>query len=81
MKLVGNNTKDLILNAQRVVVINSTVGLEALLLEKNVDIYGRAIYEHFNEYRLKAYIQKYLINIDYFNDETNNDEVKKLLGE
>lgn len=80
MKLVGNNTKDLILNAQRVVVINTTVGLEALLLEKDVEIYGRAIYEYFDEYRLKAYIQKYLITIDYFNDEINRDEVKKLLG-
>lgn len=80
MKLVGNNTKDLIVNAQKVVVINSTVGLEALLLQKEVEIYGRAIYEHFNEYRLKAYIQKYLINIDYFNDEINRDEVKRLIG-
>lgn len=80
MKLVGNNTKDLIQNAQKVVVINSTVGLEALLLEKDVEIYGRAIYEYFNEYRLKAYIQKYLIDLDYFNDEINRDEMKRLIG-
>lgn len=81
MKLVGNNTKELIQNAQRVVVINSTVGLEALLLQKDVEIYGRAIYENFNEHRLKAYIQKYLINIDYFNDEINAAEVKRLISE
>ncbi len=79
VKLVGNNTKDLIQNAQKVVIINSTVGLEALLLKKDVEIYGRAIYEHFNEYRLKAYIQKYLINIDYFNDEIHIDEVRRLI--
>ena len=79
MKLVANNTKDLIVNAQKVVVINSTVGLEALLLQKDVEIYGRAIYNHFNTYRLKAYIQKYLINIDYFNDKININEVKRLI--
>lgn len=80
IKLVSNNTKELIQNAQRVVVINSTVGLEALLLQKDVEVYGRAIYKHFNEHRLKAYIQKYLINIDYFNDELERDEVNRLVS-
>ncbi len=40
----GNATADLIENAQAVITINSTVGLEALLLEKNVITLGQACY-------------------------------------
>jgi len=81
IKIVGNNTKDLIINAEKVVVINSTVGLEALILEKEIEVYGRALYKSFNQDRLKAYIQKYLINIDYFDDgEASKNEVKRILS-
>lgn len=78
--IVGNNTKDLIVNAEKVVVINSTVGLESLILGKDVEIYGRALYSEFNDHRLKAYIQSYLVNIDYFGDkEAEFQEVMRLI--
>ncbi len=80
IKIVGNDTKDLIVNAKKVVVINSTVGLESLLYEKNLEVYGRAFYSNFNRHRLIAYIQKYLINIDYFdNEEVSKKEIQRIL--
>jgi capsular polysaccharide export protein len=79
--LVGNNTKDLIQNSKKVVVINSTVGLESLILKKEVEVYGRALYQDFDQKRLKAYIQSYLINIDYFDEsEAPKAEVEKIIN-
>lgn len=81
IKIVGNATKELIQNASKVVTINSTVGLEALILDKEVEVLGRAVYSHFNHERLKAYVCRYLINIDYFDDEVNPHEAARLLDE
>ncbi len=61
--LPGNH---LIENAEEVVVINSTIGLEALILEKKVTILGRAFYKNFDIQRIKSYICHYLVDIDYF---------------
>ncbi len=68
-EIVSNNTSELILHANHVVVINSTVGLEALLLHKEVTVLGRAIYSQFDYERVKKYIHHYLINFDYFSNE------------
>lgn len=81
IKIVGNATKELIQNASKVVTINSTVGLEALILDKEVEVLGRAVYSHFDHERLKAYVCRYLINIDYFDDEVNPHEAARLLDE
>ena len=51
---------DLIKAADRVITINSTVGMEALLYHKPVEILGRAFYQHFDNERLKKYIHHYL---------------------
>lgn len=65
--IVSTNTNELIKNANTVVVNNSTVGLESLIYQKEVHIFGRAIYTSFDEARLKKYIHSYLLdNIDYF---------------
>ncbi len=62
----SGNTLDLIRGSSHVVVINSTVGLEAMILGKELTIFGRAIYMNFNESRLKKYILRHLLPIDYF---------------
>lgn len=67
--------------SSKVVTINSTVGLEALILDKEVEVLGRAVYSHFDHERLKAYVCRYLINIDYFDDEVNPHEAARLLDE
>jgi capsular polysaccharide export protein len=65
--IVENSTTDLLRGAQKVVTINSTVGLEALLYGKPVVCLGRALYAAFDEARLLKYIHQFLIaDIDYF---------------
>jgi Capsule polysaccharide biosynthesis protein. len=46
--------------------INSTVGLESLILGKEVIVLGKAIYSAFDTEMLKKYIHSYLIDFDYF---------------
>lgn len=81
IKLVSNDTKELIKNASKVAVINSTVGLEALIYGKEIEVFGRAIYSHFDDSRLKNYICGYLANIEYFSDEEiNKEELQRVLN-
>ena len=67
--VANNNTFELIENAEVVITINSTVGLEALILEKTVIFLGETFYSKLSEERLKKYILKYLYNIEYFSNE------------
>jgi capsular polysaccharide export protein len=64
--IAGNRTRNLIRYADIVVVNNSTVGLEAKIMNKKVEIYGKALYRYFDQERLQKYILKYLVPIDYF---------------
>ncbi|WP_438335321.1 capsular polysaccharide export protein, LipB/KpsS family [Edwardsiella tarda] len=67
---VSNNTNELIKNCSALVVNNSTVGLEGMIYNKKVHIYGRCFYKGFTQERLKKYISSYLVNgVDYFSDE------------
>lgn len=68
--IADNPTKDLIRNAKLVIVNNSTVGLEAMIAEKDVMVFGDAVYKNFNKERLKTYILEYLLPADYFGDDT-----------
>ncbi len=78
-EIVGNPTNDLIESASHIVVINSTVGLESLLLKKEVTVLGRALYSHLDKDRLMRYVHSYLINFDYFSNEViDASEVNKL---
>jgi len=63
------NTFSLIDKSHLVITINSTVGLEALILEKNFEVLGRAFYKNFTQKHIEMYILNYLIDIDYFSNE------------
>lgn len=78
----GENTVDLIERSMHVVTINSTVGLEAMILNKPVTVLGRALYSQFTSIRLKKYIHHYLVSgVDYFsNEKISTSSAKKLLG-
>ncbi|MBU1659124.1 hypothetical protein KKG72_08750 [bacterium] len=78
VKIISNDTSALIKNAKLVVTINSTVGLEAMILGKDVEVLGRAIYSNFHHERLKSYICRYLINIDYFCGHVEVHEARRL---
>ncbi|POZ15370.1 hypothetical protein C3Z09_14755 [Lelliottia aquatilis] len=59
-KITQENTLDLIKASTRVITINSTVGLEAKLYRKPVEVLGRAFYAHFSHEQLKKYLHRYL---------------------
>ena len=66
--ITSMNTTELVLGAVEVVTINSTVGLEAMLLGKKVMILGRCIYKDFTTSRTRAYVLRYLVDFDPFGE-------------
>ncbi|EAQ66012.1 Capsule polysaccharide biosynthesis protein family protein [Marinomonas sp. MED121] len=66
--LAINNTTELISNSVEVFTINSTVGLEALLFDKNVTFLGESFYEKFNKNNIDTYINSFLFKVEYFSD-------------
>lgn len=76
---INDNTFKLIKYAKKVITINSTVGLEAKICGKEVEILGRAFYKNFTEEDLRRYILGYLVNIDYFSEkEISKEAIKEL---
>lgn len=67
--LTNKNTFDLLINAEEVVTINSSVGLDGLIFGKDVTFLGKSFYSNLNKEYLKNYILSYLVNIDYFGNE------------
>lgn len=59
-KITQENTLELLKASARVITINSTVGLEAKLYRKPVEVLGRAFYPHFSHEQLKKYLHHYL---------------------
>ncbi|WP_417088348.1 hypothetical protein [Megamonas funiformis] len=79
--LLNENTFLLMKYAQEVWTINSTVGLEGLIIGKKVKVLGKALYKNFKKDDLIRYINNYLINIDFFGkEECNEKEIKILLN-
>ena len=79
-KFVNENTIDLINNASEVVTINSTVGLQAKILNKKVTCLGKAFYNEFDENKLATYIQSYLVNADFWGEANISlDSAKRIL--
>lgn len=60
------NTFRLIDGAEVVVTINSTVGLEAMLMDREVHFLGQTLYAAFDRRRMAAYVSRYLIDEPYF---------------
>lgn len=75
-------TIDLLMNCVEVITINSTVGFEAKILGKKVDVLGRAYYKNFDERRMRKYLHRYLVSgVDYFSkNPIDSVTVDKLLG-
>jgi capsular polysaccharide export protein len=67
--IVATSTMELILHAHEVVTINSTVGLEAMIAGKQVTFLGRSFFPALTGERLKQYLLRYLIHVDYYSDE------------
>ena len=79
-KISNHNTFSLISNAETIVTINSTVGLEALILNKDVVFLGETFYSNLTHDLLKNYICSYLINGEFFHGEDFDlTEMQKIL--
>ena len=65
-RIVDENTFRLIEGAAVVVTVNSTVGLEGMLMDKEVHFLGESMYASFDRKRLAAYVSCYLVNEPYF---------------
>jgi capsular polysaccharide export protein len=67
--MTSYNVTKLVLAAEEVITINSTVGLQALLLDKPVTVLGRSLYGRFTQQQAYAYAMKYLIEVNPFGKE------------
>jgi capsular polysaccharide export protein len=74
IKVVHYPTYDLVNYCQHVITINSTVGLEALILQKPVTFLGETFYAALDRQRLMKYILGYLIDVEYYSDEEITSE-------
>lgn len=67
--LSNSNTFKLIEMSDFVIVVNSTVGLEAKILGKDVIFLGDSFFKKLDNDRIKSYVLDYLYDIDYFSAE------------
>ena len=67
-KVTNQNTFNLIENAEAIVTINSTVGLEARIFGVETHVLGRSLYGNFTNDQVKRYLCSYLLDIEYFSD-------------
>lgn len=65
----NENTYKLIDQAKKVATINSTVGMEAMLMGKDVEFLGRTFFSNFDQNRLASYLLCHLVDIDFFDDD------------
>lgn len=64
--LSNGNTFRLIERSSRVVTVNSTAGLESMLMGKNVLFLGDSFYKGMTEEEIGCYLSSFLVDIDYF---------------
>ncbi len=79
--LVNGDLFELIENAHKVVINNSTVGLEAKIFDKEVAVFGDAYYKYFDKERVRKYIMGYLPNIVYPESEIGEEMFLKIFEE
>lgn len=80
-QLIHGPITDVLKYARLVITINSTVGLEALIYDKELLTLGRAFYQNFDKIRLRQYIHEYLIPADYFgHGQLDPDAAKRIIG-
>ena len=77
--ITNKNSFDLVNNAKEIVTINSSVGLDGLILDKKVSFLGQSFYSKLYREYLKNYFLNFLINIDFFgNEEIDPDELTRI---
>lgn len=64
--IVTGNSLEWALGAERVIVINSSIGLEVRLAGGEVKALGQSLYGRWDEDDLRNYLERWLLPIDYF---------------
>lgn len=76
--LSNENTFSLLSSADEVYTINSTVGLESLILGKKTTFLGRSYFANFSKEDIPRYVLGHLIDIDFFSsDPVSREECLK----
>lgn len=79
VKISFDNTYTLLSKSKKVFVINSTLGLESRLFDKEVTFLGRSFFDKLSDDGVENYINRYLVSIDFFSDENiNQDELDSI---
>lgn len=79
--IINENSFKLIKYAKKVITINSTIGLESMIMKKEIEVLGKAYYKNFNDDELSRYISGYLIDVDFFSkDDITKNEMREILG-
>lgn len=79
-KFVNGNTIEIMMKAEKVFTINSTAGIQAMILGKDVTCFGRALFKDFTQKHLKSYICNYLLDIDFWgNGPVDIENTEKLI--
>ena len=73
--LTSFSTTALVLGAEEVVTINSTVGMEALLLDKPLTVLGRSLYARFTSRQAFVFALKHLVRIELLGREAASPQV------
>ena len=79
--LVNGDLFDLLEKAHKIVINNSTVGLEAKIFDKEVVVFGDAYYKYFDKERVRKYIVGYLPQIVYPESEIEEEAFLKIFEE
>ncbi|WP_196582926.1 capsular polysaccharide export protein, LipB/KpsS family [Aliivibrio fischeri] len=66
LMLCNSNTFRLIELSSEVITVNSTAGLESMLMQKNVTFLGDSFYSDMTKNEMGSYLMAFLIDIDYF---------------
>lgn len=75
-----DNTSKLLRDCKMLYTINSTIGLEAKILNKHVVFLGNSIYDLMNNEQIKAYVLRYLVPIDFYDESyISSDSVETIL--
>ncbi len=77
--IIDQPTFMIVSHCVKVITINSTVGMEALLLNKPVAFLGKSFFKQFDEELLKNYILSYLVELNYFETDQISPEIFRLL--
>lgn len=70
---------ELIEKCDKVVTINSTVGLESRINKKQVEFLGRSFYQKATDFELASYLSHFLVEVDYHESHLSKELVNEII--